>query len=76
MELNMYTHTLLALTFMAGCYCWGRYLTKFEILNDVIVSMLDRLESDGYIKTKRDKNGEKSLIRISEIKSEKSEISA
>tara|TARA_R110000796_G_scaffold7266_8_gene25062 strand:- start:300 stop:530 length:231 start_codon:yes stop_codon:yes gene_type:complete len=76
MELNMYTHTLLALASMAGCYCWGRYLTKFEILNDVIVSMLDRLESDGYIKTKRDKNGEKSLIRISEIKSEKSEISA
>ena len=33
----------------------------------LISSLLDKLEADGYIYTKTDKDGEKELIRISEI---------
>tara|TARA_B100001123_G_scaffold432121_1_gene554626 strand:- start:702 stop:872 length:171 start_codon:yes stop_codon:yes gene_type:complete len=53
---------------MIATYIWGRYGTKKEILEDVISSMLDTLEKDGFIKTEIDENGEKELIPISEIK--------
>ena len=76
MEIDVYTHTALALATMGACYAWGRYLTKMEILSDMVGTMLDRLEEDGFLATELDKDGEKSLIPISEIKSEKSEISA
>jgi len=76
MEIDVYTHTALALATMGACYAWGRYLTRMEILSDIIGAMLDRLEADGFVETRLDKDGEKSLIPISEIKSEKSEISA
>ena len=32
------THTLLAVVCMAACYFWGRYLSKREIVENVIHS--------------------------------------
>ena len=58
------THTLLAVACMAGCYFWGRYLSKREILEDVIEKMLMSLEEDGFIKIEEDENGEKELVKV------------
>ena len=58
------THTLLAVVCMAGCYFWGRYLSKREILEDVIEKMLTSLEEDGFIKIEEDENGEKELVKV------------
>ena len=44
------THTLLAVVCMAACYFWGRYLSKREIVENVIHSTLVSLEEDGFIK--------------------------
>ena len=52
------THTLLAVVCMAGCYFWGRYLGKREIVENVIHSTLVSLEEDGFIKTVELKNCE------------------
>jgi len=76
MEIDVYTHTVLALASMGACYAWGRHLAKMEILSDIIGNMLDKLEEDGFIKTKLDKDGEKSLILISEIKNKEIEESS
>ena len=57
------THTLLAVVCMAGCYFWGRYLSKREILEDVIEKMLMSLEEGGFIKIEEDENGEKELVK-------------
>ena len=58
------THTLLAVACMAGCYFWGRYFSKREILEEAIASMLASLEEGGFIKTVEDENGEKELIKV------------
>tara|TARA_B100000003_G_scaffold197340_1_gene201210 strand:- start:115 stop:267 length:153 start_codon:yes stop_codon:yes gene_type:complete len=49
---------------MAGCYFWGRYLSKREIVGDVIEKMLMSLEEGGFIKTTEDENGEKELVKV------------
>lgn len=67
-RMDVYLHTVITFCFMVATYIWGRYGTKKEILEDVISSMLDSLEKDGFIKTEIDENGEKELIPISEIK--------
>ena len=59
------THTLLAMASMLGAYAWGRYLTVS--IADVVGSMLDRLEEDGYVATEVDKNGDKELILIRDV---------
>ena len=58
------THTLLAVVCMSGCYFWGRYLSKREILEDLVEKMLISLEEGGFIKIEEDENGEKELIRV------------
>ena len=62
--MDIVTHTCLALGCMAGCYFWGRYLSKREIVGDVIEKMLMSLEEDGFIKTEEDENGEKELVKV------------
>tara|TARA_B100002019_G_scaffold174115_1_gene150542 strand:+ start:76 stop:258 length:183 start_codon:yes stop_codon:yes gene_type:complete len=55
---------------MAGCYFWGRYLAKREVLENVIEKTLMSLEESGFIKTVKDENGDKELVPISEILAE------
>ena len=62
--MDIVTHTCLALGCMAACYFWGRYLSKREIVGDVIEKMLMSLEEDGFIKTEEDENGEKELVKV------------
>ena len=61
------THTLLAVVCMAGCYFWGRYLSKMDILENVGDTMFRTLEKQDFIRTVEDENGDKELIPISEI---------
>ena len=69
MELNEYTHTLLAIGLLFGAYWLGRFVESRSFLN-VIGHTLDSLESGGFIRTTTDKDGEKELIPISEIVAE------
>ena len=61
------THTLLAVVCMGGCYFWGRYLSKMDILENVVDTMFRTLEKQDFIRTVEDENGDKELIPISEI---------
>ena len=47
--MDVITHTFLAGLAMAGCYCWGRYLSKYELLEMAVEKVLVRLESEGFI---------------------------
>ena len=60
------SRTLLAAACMAGFYYLGRWSTRTN-LTDVIESMLSKLETDGFIATKMDENGDKELVPISEV---------
>ena len=60
-------HTAIAIGCMAGSFYAGHFLAKRNMFEPLISKMLDKLEADGYIYTKTDKDGEKELIRISEI---------
>jgi hypothetical protein len=60
-------HTAIALSCMIGCYYAGHFFAKKNMFEPIISNLLDRLEIDGYIHTKTDKDGEKELIQISEI---------
>ena len=70
MELNEYTHTLLAVGLMIGAYLFGRYMEGRAIVENAIGSCLESLERGGYIRTTTDKDGDKELIPISEIVAE------
>ena len=60
-------HTAIALGCMAGCFYAGHFLATRNMFEPLISKMLDKLEADGYIYTKTDEDGDKELIRISEI---------
>ena len=60
-------HTLIAVGCMVGCYYAGHFFASRNMFEPIISKMLDKLEADGYIYTKTDEDGDKELIRISEI---------
>ena len=65
--MDMVTHTLIAGACMAATYYWGRYLSKMDILENVVDTMFRTLEKEDFIRTVEDENGDKELIPISEI---------
>jgi hypothetical protein len=67
MELDVYTHTAIAVSCLVGCYYWGRHFSKGEILSEVVGTMLERLEKDDFVRMVIDEDGDKSLVPISEI---------
>ena len=60
-------HTLIAVGCMVGCNYAGHFFASRNMFEPIISKMLDKLEADGYIYTKTDEDGDKELIRISEI---------
>ena len=64
------THTIIAVVMLMAAYYVGRYFSKSSILDEVITSMLDNLEKDGFVSIKTNLVGEKELIPISEIVTE------
>ncbi len=59
-------HTFIAVGCIIGAYWWGKYSAGSSREN-LLTSMLDKLEKDGFIATKTDSKGEKDLIPISEV---------
>ena len=60
-------HTAIAVGCMAGSYYAGHFFATKNMFEPLISKMLDKLEADGFIYTKLDKDGEKELIPISEV---------
>ena len=60
-------HTAIAIGCMAGSFYAGHFLASRNRFEPIISNLLDKLEADGYIYTKTDEDGDKELIRISEI---------
>ena len=61
------THTIIAVGFLAIAYYLGAYLESKRFVTRSVAHMLDKLEKDGFIVTKTDKDGEKELVTISEV---------
>ena len=53
---------------MYGSFLLGGYMMRKELFESIVTTTLDRLEKDGYISTTTDKDGDKELISISEIR--------
>ena len=65
--MDPYIHTLIAVGCMVSCYYAAYFLAKKNSFEPIVSGLLDKLESDGFINTKLDKDGDKELILISEI---------
>ena len=61
------THTIIAVGALSASYYLGAYLKSKSIFEDVVGNMFDKLEKDGFIATKTDKDGDKELGTISEV---------
>ena len=61
------THTIITVGSLASAYYLGSYLKARSVFEDVVGNILDRLEKDGFIVTKTDKDGDKELVTISEV---------
>ena len=61
------THTIITVGSLASAYYLGSYLKAKSVFEDVVGNMFDKLEKDGFIATKTDKDGEKELVTISEV---------
>jgi hypothetical protein len=66
MVMDVYLHTALAMGVIGAAYFVGNYFRNPKI-EDVVESMLETLESEGYIKTKMDKDGDKELVLIEDV---------
>jgi len=51
-------------------FYFGQYLGRNDKVEVLVDSMLTRLEKDGYIKTKKNENGEVELIPIKDLTNE------
>ena len=67
MTMDVYLHTFLAMGAIGAAYYAGNYFSKDAAVEDIVGSMLETLESEGYIKTKMDKDGDKELILIEDV---------
>jgi len=67
MELNEYTHTLLAIGCLYGTYFLGGYFNSRKYVEDAVETTLEALKKEGLILTKEDKDGSIDIIPISEI---------
>jgi len=65
MNMDVYTHTFFAMGSLIIAYFAGRHFSTD--VENIVGTMLDRLETDGYVATKVDKNGDKELILIKDV---------
>ncbi|MAJ66501.1 MAG: hypothetical protein CMI76_04385 [Candidatus Pelagibacter sp.] len=65
--MDVYTHTIIATSAIAVAYSLGRYVQNNTLHEKVVGWVLEKLEKDGFIQTKTDEDGDKELIKISEI---------
>ena len=60
-------HTLIAVGCLVVSFYVGSFLATRGLLDKIGCQVLDRLESDGFIMTEKDEDGEKELIPVSEL---------
>ena len=65
--MDVYTHTIIATSAIAVAYSLGRYVQNTTLHEKVVGWGLEKLDKDGFIQTKTDEDGDKELIKISEI---------
>ena len=65
-DMNPITYALITLICMIASFYFAKYFTVKSYFEDIVTNTLDRLESEGFILTKTDKDGEKELIPVSE----------
>ena len=58
-------HTLLAVGSLMTAFYVGKHVGRIGVPDKIVSFVLERLEADGYIRTKIDKDGEKELVPIS-----------
>ena len=63
-------HTIIVGLVIGLAYHAGRYFGNKKVFEDAISTCLDKLERDGYLAVKKDKDCEKDMIPISEIVAE------
>jgi hypothetical protein len=66
MIMDVYLHTFLALGAIGAAYYAGYYFAQ-PAVEDIVGSMLDTLETEGFVATSLDKDGDKELVPISEL---------
>ena len=65
--MNVYLHTIVAVLPMIAAYLAGKHWGRESFVEDLIGSILSKLNDDGFIRTTTDKDGEVELIPISEV---------
>ena len=60
-------HTLIAVGCLVVSFYVGSFLATRGLLDKIVCQVLDRLESEGFIMTEKDEDGEKELIPVSEL---------
>ena len=60
-------HTIIAVGAIFIAYHVGRYFAVRNAFDDIVSTTLDKLEKDGYLAVKEDKDGIKDFIPISTI---------
>lgn len=66
MIMDTYLHTALAMGAIGAAYYAGHYFSVVNVEN-IVGSMLETLEKEGFIATSLDKDGDKELVPISEL---------
>ena len=65
--MDAYIHTMIATGCIAGAYYIGKHVSGKNMIEDIVTSLLEALEKDGFIATVSDQDGEKELIPVSEL---------
>ena len=60
-------HTLIAVGCLMISFYVGSFLATRGLLDKIVCHVLDSLESEGFIMTEKDEDGEKELIPVSEL---------
>jgi len=66
MNMDVYLHTFLAMGAIGAAYYAGNYFAK-PAVEDIVGSILETLEKEGFVETSLDKDGDKELVPISEL---------
>ena len=65
--MNVYLHTIIAVLPMIAVYLAGKHWGRESFVEDVVGSLISKLDKDGFIRTETDEDGEVELIPISEV---------
>ena len=66
MTMDIYLHTVLAMGAIGAAYYAGHYFSTANV-EDIVGSILETLEKEGFVETSLDKDGDKELVPISEL---------